>query len=92
MKSNNPVFARSREFNGSANAYGNQTYAGGGQALPGLRPGAVSPGVRRPVDLRHGHARPSGPGPDDDRLGRPEDRHHAGRRHRGRCRDVVLDR
>ncbi len=35
MKSNNPVFARSEDFNGSANAYGNQTYAGGGQAYPG---------------------------------------------------------
>jgi uncharacterized YccA/Bax inhibitor family protein len=29
MQSNNPVFRRSEEFN-SANAYGNQTYAGGG--------------------------------------------------------------
>lgn len=35
MKSNNPVFNRSEEFNGTANAYGNQTYAGGGQAYPG---------------------------------------------------------
>ena len=36
MKSNNPVFARSEEFNrGSSNAYGNQTYAGGGAAYPG---------------------------------------------------------
>ncbi|WP_036491166.1 MULTISPECIES: Bax inhibitor-1/YccA family protein [Nocardioides] len=35
MKSNNPVFARSEEFNGRANAYGNQTYAGGGQPYPG---------------------------------------------------------
>ena len=39
MKSNNPVFARSEEFNGtantSANPYGNQTYAGSGQAYPG---------------------------------------------------------
>jgi uncharacterized YccA/Bax inhibitor family protein len=35
MKSNNPVFARSEEFNGRADAYGNQTYAGGGQAYPG---------------------------------------------------------
>jgi uncharacterized YccA/Bax inhibitor family protein len=35
MKSNNPVFARSEEFNGTANAYGNQTYPGGGQAYPG---------------------------------------------------------
>lgn len=36
MKSNNPVFARSEEFNrASTNAYGNQTYAGGGTAFPG---------------------------------------------------------
>lgn len=36
MKSNNPVFARSEQFNGTgANAYGNQTYAGGGQATAG---------------------------------------------------------
>ena len=36
MKSNNPVFARSEEFNrAGANAYGNQTYPGGGTASPG---------------------------------------------------------
>jgi hypothetical protein len=36
MRSNNPVFNRSEEFNrASSNAYGNQTYAGGGQAYPG---------------------------------------------------------
>ena len=36
MKSNNPVFARSEEFNrASTNAYGNQTYSGGGAAYPG---------------------------------------------------------
>ena len=36
MKSNNPVFARSEEFNrSSSNAYGNQTYSGGGAAYPG---------------------------------------------------------
>jgi uncharacterized YccA/Bax inhibitor family protein len=36
MKSNNPVFARSEQFNGAgSNAYGNQTYAGGGQSYPG---------------------------------------------------------
>lgn len=34
MQSNNPVFRRSEEFN-SANAYGNQTYAGGGMATTG---------------------------------------------------------
>lgn len=36
MKSNNPIFARSEQFNGtSSNAYGNQTYAGGGQPQQG---------------------------------------------------------
>jgi uncharacterized YccA/Bax inhibitor family protein len=34
MQSNNPVFRRSEEFN-SANAYGNQTYAGGGTPTTG---------------------------------------------------------
>jgi uncharacterized YccA/Bax inhibitor family protein len=36
MKSNNPVFARSEEFNrASTNAYGNQTYPGGGAGYAG---------------------------------------------------------
>jgi uncharacterized YccA/Bax inhibitor family protein len=36
MKSNNPVFNRSPEFNGqTSNAYGNQTYPGAGAAYPG---------------------------------------------------------
>ena len=36
MRSNNPVFTRSEEFNrASSNPYGNQTYAGGGQDYPG---------------------------------------------------------
>ena len=36
MRSNNPVFSRSEEFNrASSNGYGNQTYAGGGQNYPG---------------------------------------------------------
>ncbi|WP_341925747.1 Bax inhibitor-1/YccA family protein [Nocardioides psychrotolerans] len=36
MRSNNPVFARSEEFQrGGANAYGNQTYAGNGAAYQG---------------------------------------------------------
>ena len=35
MKSRNPVFARSKEFNGQANAYGNQTYPGNGQGYAG---------------------------------------------------------
>jgi uncharacterized YccA/Bax inhibitor family protein len=36
MRSNNPVFNRSPEFNGqTTNAYGNQTYPGAGAAYPG---------------------------------------------------------
>ena len=35
MQSRNPVFARSEGFNGRANAYGNPTYAGNGQAYAG---------------------------------------------------------
>jgi uncharacterized YccA/Bax inhibitor family protein len=36
MRSNNPVFARSEEFNrASSNAYGNQTYPAGGASYPG---------------------------------------------------------
>ncbi len=38
MRSNNPVFNRSAEFNGTAtaqNAYGNATYPGSGAAHPG---------------------------------------------------------
>ncbi|MGN6250520.1 MAG: Bax inhibitor-1/YccA family protein [Marmoricola sp.] len=35
MQSRNPVFARSDEFNGRANAYGNQTYPGNGSAYAG---------------------------------------------------------
>jgi uncharacterized YccA/Bax inhibitor family protein len=35
MRSNNPVFSRSPEFNGQTNAYGNQTYPGAGAAYPG---------------------------------------------------------
>ena len=43
MKSNNPVFARSEEFNrASSNAYGNQTYAGGG-AYPGYGDASSDP-------------------------------------------------
>ncbi|MBC2935129.1 Bax inhibitor-1/YccA family protein [Nocardioides sp. zg-1228] len=44
MKSNNPVFARSEEFNrASSNAYGNQTYAGGGSAYPGYGDAGTDP-------------------------------------------------
>jgi uncharacterized YccA/Bax inhibitor family protein len=35
MQSNNPVFRRSEAFNGQANAYGNQTYAGNGNPHAG---------------------------------------------------------
>lgn len=35
MQSNNPVFTRSAEFNGTANAHGNQTYSGNGAAHQG---------------------------------------------------------
>jgi uncharacterized YccA/Bax inhibitor family protein len=35
MESRNPVFARSDEFNGRANAYGNQPYPGNGQGHAG---------------------------------------------------------
>jgi uncharacterized YccA/Bax inhibitor family protein len=44
MKSNNPVFSRSEEFNrASSNAYGNQTYAGGGQSYPGYGDTSTDP-------------------------------------------------
>jgi uncharacterized YccA/Bax inhibitor family protein len=49
MKSNNPVFARSEEFNGTANAYGNQTYAGGGQAYPGYGQTLAAPDYGTPT-------------------------------------------
>jgi uncharacterized YccA/Bax inhibitor family protein len=35
MQSNNPIFRNSEEFNGKANAYGNQTYPGNGGAYQG---------------------------------------------------------
>lgn len=35
MQSRNPVFARSEEFNGRANAYGNPTYPGNGSSYAG---------------------------------------------------------
>ena len=44
MKSNNPVFARSEEFNrASSNAYGNQTYAAGGSSYPGYGDAGTDP-------------------------------------------------
>lgn len=36
MQSRNPVFARSAQFNGRANAYGNPTYAGNGRGYEGF--------------------------------------------------------
>lgn len=54
MKSNNPVFSRSEEFNRSgANAYGNQTYAGGYGSDPSTW------GTGTPGDT--GHAGPQAP-------------------------------
>ncbi len=44
MRSNNPVFNRSEEFNrASSNSYGNQTYAGGGQNYPGYGDTSTDP-------------------------------------------------
>jgi uncharacterized YccA/Bax inhibitor family protein len=67
MQSNNPVFRRSEEFNRpSANAYGNQTYAGNGSAYQGYgQPGYTDPstwgtgtpgqpGVQPPVTVDRG--------------------------------------
>jgi uncharacterized YccA/Bax inhibitor family protein len=42
MQSNNPVFRNSDEFNGKANAYGNQVYGGSGAAYPGYGQSPVS--------------------------------------------------
>jgi uncharacterized YccA/Bax inhibitor family protein len=51
MRSNNPVFSRSEEFNrASSNAYGNQTYAGGGQNYPGYGDTSTDPGTPGQVD------------------------------------------
>ena len=58
MKSNNPVFARSEEFNRtSSNAYGNQTYPGGGSSYPsygdaGTDPSTWGTGTPGQVDER----------------------------------------
>ena len=52
MKSNNPVFARSEEFNrAGANAYGNQTYPGGDPASWGTgTPTETGAGSRMTID------------------------------------------
>ena len=58
MKSNNPVFARSEEFNrSSSNAYGNQTYPAGGSSYPGYGDAGTDPstwgtGAPEQVDQR----------------------------------------
>lgn len=48
MKSNNPIFSRSEQFNGTANAHGNQAYAGSGQAYPGYGQTPAAPGYGDP--------------------------------------------
>ncbi len=46
MKSSNPIFARSEEFNrASSNAYGNQTYPGGSSAVGGSDPSTWGTGT-----------------------------------------------
>ena len=61
MQSNNPIFRNSKEFNGQANAYGNQTYPGNGSSYqgygqaPAYGGGAAEPAVRaRDVSQRPG--------------------------------------
>lgn len=56
MQSQNPIFTRSKEFNGKANSYGNPTYPGNGQSYGGYGSdpaqwGVGTPGqVVQPVD------------------------------------------
>ena len=88
MKSNNPVFARSEEFNrASSNSYGNQTYAAGGSSYPGYGDAGTDPSTWGTGTPGHGR-----PGPDDGRLGRPEDSHLGRPRLRRRVRHLVVDR
>lgn len=55
MKSNNPVFSRSEEFNrASSSTYGNQTYAGGGAAYPGYGESPASRGTGAPGQVDQG--------------------------------------
>lgn len=50
MRSNNPIFNRSEGFNGqSANAYGNQMYAGNNQAYPGYGQAPQNAGYGQPA-------------------------------------------
>ena len=59
MKSNNPIFRRSEEFNGpSANAYGNQTYAGGGRWPPGYGQQTADPSTCGHRDAGRARHRP----------------------------------
>ena len=61
MKSSNPVFNRSAEFNGqSTNAYGNQTYPGAGSAYPGYGQQA-QPGYGDPSTWGTGTPTQAGP-------------------------------
>ncbi len=56
MQSNNPVFRRSEAFNGRANSYGNQTYAGNGNPYAGYGDpatwGTGTPGTPTHLDPR----------------------------------------
>ena len=73
MQSNNPVFNRSEEFNGTAQRLRQPDLPRQRRSRPGLR--RPSSRLHRPVDLGHRHATGTrGPPPDDHRLGRPEDR------------------
>ena len=87
MQSSNPVFRRAEGFNGRA-----QTYPASGMSYPAYgsprRPTAdpyAAAAARPPTPGRP-------PGPDDDRLGRAEDRHHAGPHDPRRRRHLGADR
>ena len=57
MKSNNPVFSRSEEFNrGGANSYGNQTYAGNGAPVQGYGSDPAQWGTGTPGTPTHAPA------------------------------------
>ena len=55
MQSNNPIFRNSKEFNGQANAYGNQTYPGNGAAYPGYGQTPSYGGGSAPTDYSPTH-------------------------------------
>ena len=92
MKSNNPVFNRSEEFNGTANAYGNQTYAGSGQAYPGYGQGPAAPEYGDPSNFGTGTPTQVDQGRMTIDSVVQKTVHHPGRRDRLRGRHVVLDR